>query len=145
MCANRICKMNTVAKAREWVDDMVEAETKREGVNALQAMRNLANRYRISAGDLYKIKYRQPKGLFVELYVKIADAYAAECLRQERKFRDGRERAEREIASIEALAFGVPDSRRPRVAVARDSVGAAVKSPDLAGSQDKPRGTDRAA
>ena len=69
-----------VEMAQDWVKLMVQRESRGAG-DRINAMRRLSNRYGIPYSTLWSLSYRQPRDLWVSVYVKLEAAYHAEIRR----------------------------------------------------------------
>ena len=74
-------------EAKYWAETLVEKEARGCSGDTENAMRRLENRYGISWRTFWALKYRPPKDVLTEIYLRLHAAYLAECERQERLFR----------------------------------------------------------
>jgi len=89
---------SAVAEAREWAKVLVHREMNGPG-DLPNAMRRVERRHGIPYSMLYSLRYRPPKDMLISAYLRLREAYLAECERQEKLLRH-----EREIASTKTLA-----------------------------------------
>jgi hypothetical protein len=72
-----------VNDAREWANKLVINESRGPG-DLDNAIRRISQRYGIDYWEIWGLRYRPPKRIFLDLYVRLQGAYRAECERQMR-------------------------------------------------------------
>jgi hypothetical protein len=109
--AKRLARIMTgIADAKTWANELVRRESRGPG-DMENAMRRLEARYGISWRTFWTLRYRSPDDVFVGVYLKLKQAYEAECARQERLLRH-----EREITKAKAKAFAAVAGEQTGVA-----------------------------
>jgi hypothetical protein len=83
ICLSRkMAASSEVAEARVWFNWLLRQESRGPGDTA-NAMRRVAQRAGVKYGELWSLRYREPKRVWADLYNKLAMAYRAECERQQ--------------------------------------------------------------
>ena len=72
-----------VQDARDWANKLVIRESRGPG-DMDNAIRRVSQRYGIDYWELWGLRYRPPKRIFLDLYVRLQGAYRSECERQMR-------------------------------------------------------------
>ena len=71
----------TVEHASTLAEDLLRWETRGPG-DTENAMRRLARRYGVPYATFWRLRYRQPKDIYLSVYLKLRAAYDAERSRQ---------------------------------------------------------------
>lgn len=97
MCAKILCRfaktekrVSLVEQAQDMAGQMVRRESRGNG-DLENAMRRLEQRWGIPWRVFWSLKYRPPRDVMGEVYLKLKLAYEAECERQERLVRHERD------------------------------------------------------
>lgn len=80
----QVKQMSAVESARAWSRDLVQQEAKGSG-DTENAMRRLGERYGVPWRTFWSLRYRPPKSMCADVWLRIRGAYQAECERQIRK------------------------------------------------------------
>jgi hypothetical protein len=75
-----------IEDARKWASQLVQRESRGSG-DTENAMRRVSQRYGIDFGALWGLRYRPPRRIFADTYLRLRAAYEAECERQMRLLR----------------------------------------------------------
>jgi hypothetical protein len=91
-----------VEHARTWANNLVLRESRGPG-DTDNAIRRVCQRYGLDYWEIWGLRYRPPKRIFFDLYVRLHDAYTAECDRQMRLLKHERERTKALAGARQAL------------------------------------------
>jgi len=76
--------MSTVEQAATWARELTRRESRGPG-DIEASWRRLARRYGVPLQMFWRLRYRPPKTVSAEVYLRLCGAYRAECDRQMRK------------------------------------------------------------
>jgi len=77
----QIPQIGTVAQAQNWAHALTCSEIQGAG-DIAEAWRRLSTRYGVPARLFWSLRYRPPKTIAADLYLRLCEAYRAECERQ---------------------------------------------------------------
>ena len=97
--------MSIVDEAAGWADFLVRREHRGPGDTVEAARQRAARKHRLPEQLLWALRYRKPKRIWADLYVKLELAAAAECERQEEKLRHELEITKRLPPTADRLAL----------------------------------------
>ena len=97
--------MSIVDEAAGWADFLVRREHRGPGDTVEAARQRAARKHRLPEQLLWALRYRKPKRIWADLYVKLEQAAAAECERQEEKLRHELEITKRLPPTADRLAL----------------------------------------
>lgn len=79
--ALQVTQTGTVAQAQTWAHALTCSETQGPG-DIAHAWERLSTRYGVPARLFWALRYRPPKTIAADLYLRLCEAYRAECERQ---------------------------------------------------------------
>lgn len=77
-------QMGTVEQAALWARELTRREARGPG-DIENAWERLSRRYGVPVRAFWSLRYRPPKAIMADLYLRLYAAYQAECARQMRK------------------------------------------------------------
>jgi len=77
----QVCDIAYRDQAKGWARDLVARESRGPG-DTENAMRRIEQRYGISFGVLWALRYRAPKDIMASVYFRLNAAYLDACARQ---------------------------------------------------------------
>jgi hypothetical protein len=78
--------VNTVEQSAQWARELTRREARGPG-DIEAAWHRLQHRYGVPFRTFWALRYRPPKTICADLYLRLCAAYQAECERQMRKLR----------------------------------------------------------
>lgn len=122
ICKGVIVMDRTVEQARTWAEFLVQNETRCPG-DIEGAMRRLETRYAVSWRTFWALRYRPPSEVFASVYMRLQEAYRAECERQKRRLQHEIEITEtiaganhNSVVAAKALACESMENRQKEIA-----------------------------
>lgn len=74
-------------QARGWANGLIRASHRGPGDTVEAALHRAARKHGLDPKVLWRLRYRTPRDMLASVYLKVRDAYEAECERQEAKLR----------------------------------------------------------
>jgi hypothetical protein len=82
---SKVFEAEAVDEAASWANVLVSRVYRGPGDTVEAAMHRAESRFGVPANALWALRYRKPKAILAGIYLRLKDAYEAECGRQEAK------------------------------------------------------------